>query len=273
MNPARPLLLLLLGLTAALTGCASSGGKKEGASAPIALEPTLVSQSYDYTSPQNIANQDQPVWVLPVKNTGWEKGGISQDGSWHSGQYRSYIVKPGYWSSQEEAQLSGRPYLVNNQTVIPSPAPEGGPSTNPGAQELDISQTNSRLDALEQKSGQSQATTGNPDDQAATAAREQALATLASPQVKTDIETTSNSDDDSSAPQLSVPKSARHKVKTTTTTSTTDFNTPPVAGAKQAHIHFFTPTTGTVIVDGKGYPFTIKHPGDPVSIQIPENQQ
>jgi hypothetical protein len=264
----------LIGLIvcAALTGCASSGNKQQMAK-PIALSPTLIGQSYDYTSPENISNQDQPVYVLPVKNTGWQKGGVGQDGSWYSGQYRSYIVKPGYWSSQEGAQMSGRPYLVNNQTVIPSPAPDGAPGTNPGPEELDISKTNSRLDALEQGQAKTQTQTGNPDNQAAAAAREQALAVLANPQIKTEVDaTTDGSDSEEVKPQISVPSTPLHHKKRAQMEAEQPTPSSPPPGAKMARIHYDTQTTGSVIMDGRSYPFTLKHPGDTVTLQVPVNQ-
>jgi len=146
-----PILLLVLTLTA----CQTPKTK---------IDPTIVSTSYDYTKPADISNQSKPVWVLPVINQGWIPARVDpKTGDWISGHYQATIVQDGYWATQEEAELSGRPYIVAGETTPIVPPPVANvPSTGNGGAELNLTDMRNRISTLESKQS-------SPPEEAATA--------------------------------------------------------------------------------------------------------
>lgn len=158
---ALPLLLL------PLSGCESQ---------PVRIDPTVVSTSYDYTKPADIAAQSKPVWVLPIINKGWIPARIDpRTGDWISGHYQATIVQDGYWATQEEAELSGRPYILagDSTPIIPTPVSDGAANKGGGGAELQLATMNKRMDSLEAKSNSQPSY--DPDQLAALSAQMQAL--------------------------------------------------------------------------------------------------
>jgi hypothetical protein len=143
------------------------------------IDPTIVSTSYDYTKPVDIAAQSKPVWVLPVINKGWIPARVdAKTGDWISGHYQATIVQEGYWATQEEAELSGRPYIVAGESspIIPTPVGSGTTTGDGGGQELDINALQNRVGELEKSKSQIARTSASNDQMAALSAQMQALA-------------------------------------------------------------------------------------------------
>lgn len=137
-------LLILFSFTALFI--ISCGGKA------TRVDPTVVSTSYDYTKPADISNQSKPVWVLPIINKGWIPARVDpKTGDWISGHYQATIVQDGYWATQEEAELSGRPYIIAGESspIIPTPVTQGATATGGGGGELDIAVMQKRIDKID----------------------------------------------------------------------------------------------------------------------------
>jgi hypothetical protein len=173
MTKDQPLLILFGVLL--LSGCSTQ--------VPVKVEPTMMSSSVDFTSPATVAGNSAPVYVLPVINTGWEKAYVDpRTGTWKSGRYTATIVEEGYWTTQEEAERSGKPFIIGGK---------GGPvmggnikpmgRSNTGVAELDIADVSNRIAKLEENAGKPQPAGLDPDLSAQTAARMNALAQQISP--------------------------------------------------------------------------------------------
>lgn len=152
-----------------------------GCSAPKQrIDPTVVSTSYDYTKPVDIAAQSKPVWVLPVINKGWIPARVDpKTGDWISGHYQATIVQEGYWATQEEAELSGRPYIVagDSSPIIPKPTPNGPKVSMENGAELDIKALKKQVEDIQNKQASlPPASSANADQMAALSAQLQALA-------------------------------------------------------------------------------------------------
>lgn len=166
--------LILLPLAILVVGCAT--GKNGGGQR---VDPTIVSTSYDFTKPIDIAAQSKPVWVLPVINKGWIPARVDpRTGDWISGHYQATIVQDGYWATQEEAELSGRPYIVAGESspVVPTPVEEGPGQQGGGIAELDIATMQKRIDELEaRQKALPEAGTSSSDQMAALSVQMQQL--------------------------------------------------------------------------------------------------
>lgn len=132
-----------------LTACAI--GRSE-ARMPV----PVIEQSYDYIHPYDLNRPARPAYTAPVTNQGWLKGG--QDpvtGQWVSGQYVATVVEPPHLTSQEEAEMSGRPYvLFGDSGVVPNPisdvpsSPQAGTEIDLDAMRRDLSDIRQRMAAL-----------------------------------------------------------------------------------------------------------------------------
>ena len=119
--------LLLIGCLV-LSGCSSLNlGKK-----PAQITANTAQTSYDYTKPGDIDRQGKPVWILPQVTGGWKKATADDStGEWRSGQYVAKVVTPGHWATLEEAELSGKPYILPNgggRPIVPTPMLDQSPT-------------------------------------------------------------------------------------------------------------------------------------------------
>lgn len=167
-TPFLPLLLVIL--TGSFLGSCSS---------PAKIDPTIVSTSYDYTKPADIAAQSRPVWVLPIINKGWIPARVDpKTGDWISGHYQATIIQEGYWATQEEAELAGRPYILagDSSPIIPTPVPDGPRQGGGGGAELNVTALQKRITELEAQQKRLQSTGENPDQLAAVSAQLRGIA-------------------------------------------------------------------------------------------------
>ncbi|MFH1066314.1 MAG: hypothetical protein V1746_00180 [bacterium] len=167
--------LILLSLAILMVGCVTGNNRNGGQR----VDPTIVSTSYDFTKPIDIAAQSKPVWILPVINKGWIPARVDpKTGDWISGHYQATIVQDGYWATQEEAELSGRPYIVAGESspVVPTPMTEGPTQQAGGAAELDITTMQKRIDELEARQNALPQTGTSTDQMAALSVQMQQLA-------------------------------------------------------------------------------------------------
>ncbi|MFZ5807246.1 MAG: hypothetical protein ACOY3I_08585 [Verrucomicrobiota bacterium] len=161
-------IIVLLAMPFLLAGC--------GSTQPVRVDPTVVSTSYDYTKPADIAAQSRPVWVLPIINKGWIPARVDpRSGDWVSGHYQATIVQDGYWATQEEAELSGRPYILagDSTPIIPAPVGDGPTAKGGGGAELQMATMQKRIDHLETKNNNQP--NADPDQLAALSAQVQSL--------------------------------------------------------------------------------------------------
>jgi hypothetical protein len=111
----------------------------------------MIQNSYDYTKPHDIYGKDKPVWMQPVLRYGWERAHLDPNtGQWLGGRYIGTVVEPGHWASQEEAELSGRPYVEANsgKQIVPTPIDKSaGDNENV---EIDIVKMKDKIASLEQ---------------------------------------------------------------------------------------------------------------------------
>ncbi len=173
------LIPVLLGALLMQSGCASK-------TAAIKVEPTMMAQSVDFTSPATIEGNAKPVYVLPVFSTGWEKATVdAKTGAWKSGRYTAHVVADGYWTTQEEAEISGKPYIIVGKSGVETVA--GGTQlaeigrANTGGAELNVADLARRVDQLETQRQAPPPSPDDPDANAQLAARIQALATASLP--------------------------------------------------------------------------------------------
>ncbi len=172
MNSQKKYIFQALGLSLLVFVVGCSGGRK------VQVDPTVVATSYDYTKPADISAQSKPVWVLPIINKGWIPARVDPDtGDWVSGHYQATIIQDGYWATQEEAELSGRPYILAGDSVpvVPPPVP-GGPRQGGGGDELNIATMQQKIDKLEKKQDSMNNAEADQDKLAAISTQIQSLA-------------------------------------------------------------------------------------------------
>lgn len=106
---------------------------------PTAKDDSAVSTTrYDNTK-GDISNQAKPVWVLPVINQGWIPARVDpKTGDWISGHYQATIVQNGYWATQEEAERSGKPYIMAGEMTPIIPSPVTTPATGIGQNSAEL---------------------------------------------------------------------------------------------------------------------------------------
>lgn len=123
--------ILSVTLAISLAGCETFPQKKK-AELPQTVTPQTLGTSYDYTKPGDISRQSKPVWILPRTTSGWKKA-VADDagGEWRSGQYVAKIIEPGRWATLEEAELSGKPYIIpgEDRPVIPVKLKDQSPTS------------------------------------------------------------------------------------------------------------------------------------------------
>lgn len=122
---------------------------------PVQVGETMVQTSYDYSRPEGIAPDSKPVWILPVINSGWKPAKVdSRTGDWVGGHYSATVVEDGRWATLEEAELSGKPYILPGETrpVIPTPLRSQGAGKSGEINATTLEQKLARLDRLERES-------------------------------------------------------------------------------------------------------------------------
>jgi len=120
----------------------------------IRVGENMVQTSYDYSRPGSIAPDSKPVWILPVINSGWRPAKVDRKtGDWVGGHYAATVVEEGKWATLEEAELSGKPYILPGQTrpVIPVPLKNQSPSSTGELNATTLEQKLARLDKLERE--------------------------------------------------------------------------------------------------------------------------
>ncbi|MDD2708702.1 MAG: hypothetical protein PHV34_12005 [Verrucomicrobiae bacterium] len=146
----------IIALATLVAGCA-------GSRPTVAVTPSVLSHSFDYSRPPDIAGQSKPVWILPTIVQGWVPARADpKTGEWIGGHYTATVTEDGHWATLEEAQLGGKPHVLagDGKAVVPLP-PAKTPASGSGNGEIDLLGMEQRLNALE--SGQARNTT-NPDE-------------------------------------------------------------------------------------------------------------
>lgn len=160
-------ILALIGCVG-LIGCAGGPGKRSKP-ANIAVTPETLGTSYDYTKPGDIERQDKPVYILPQVAGGWKKAKVDDaSGEWRSGQYVAKVMEPGHWATLEEAELSGKPYIIpgkGNKPIVPTPVANQSPTKTGEYSVTGIEQKLAKLTQL--SAGNKQASTTSIGNQAA----------------------------------------------------------------------------------------------------------
>lgn len=77
------------------------------------------------------ASEDQPVYVMPELEAAWVNP-TGDDKEWRSGYLKATVVSPGHFSTREEAERSGRRYIVPGESgpTIPPPGSSDGLELN-----------------------------------------------------------------------------------------------------------------------------------------------
>lgn len=120
----------------------------------IRVGENMVQTSYDYSRPGSIAPDSKPVWILPVINSGWKPARVDQKTEdWVGGHYVATVVENGKWATLEEAELSGKPYILPGQTrpIIPVPLRNQSASSTGELNATSLEQKLARLDKLERE--------------------------------------------------------------------------------------------------------------------------
>lgn len=136
----------------------------------IRVGETMVQTSYDYSRPGSIAPDSKPVWVLPAINSGWKPAKVDQKtGDWVGGHYAATVVEDGKWATLEEAELSGKPYILPGQTrpIIPVPLKNQSASSTGELNATTLEQKLARLDKLERSQRSSSPSDVSLNNQAA----------------------------------------------------------------------------------------------------------
>ena len=118
----------------------------------IRVGENMVQTSYDYSRPGSIAPDSKPVWILPAINSGWKPARVDRKtGEWIGGHYSATVVEEGKWATLEEAELSGKPYILPGQTrpVIPTPLKDQSASSSGELNATTLEQKMARLEKLE----------------------------------------------------------------------------------------------------------------------------
>jgi len=156
-NNKTPKPIFILAVAALAVSSCASRDKIEGEIPrdPIQVGETMVQTSYDYSRPEGIAPDSKPVWILPVINSGWKPAKVdSRTGDWVGGHYSATVVEDGKWATLEEAELSGKPYILPGETrpIIPTPLRTQAPGTSGEINATSLEQKLARLDKLERES-------------------------------------------------------------------------------------------------------------------------
>lgn len=153
----------------ALAGCATRYGEdgelltREQREA-VKVGDNMVQTSYDYSRPNSIAPDSKPVWILPVINSGWQPAKVDRKtGDWVGGHYSATVVEDGKWATLEEAELSGKPYILPGQTrpIIPVPLKDQSTASTGELNATTLEQKLARLENLERESA-SRKTSSSP---------------------------------------------------------------------------------------------------------------
>lgn len=115
-----PMAIFAIGFAVLVSACA---GKHKPS-----IRPGILTSSYDYTPPSDVGEKNQPVWILPTISKGWMPAQVDKrTNQWVSGHYTATVTEPGHWATLEEAELSGKPYLLAGETdpVVPLPLQDG----------------------------------------------------------------------------------------------------------------------------------------------------
>lgn len=148
--------ILAAGVCAGLCSCAGMRGGEPGIPKdPVQVGETMVQTSYDYSRPEGVAPDSKPVWILPVINSGWKPAKVdSKTGDWVGGHYSATVVEDGKWATLEEAELSGKPYILPGETrpIIPTPLRSQGEGKPGEINATTLEQKLARLDRLERES-------------------------------------------------------------------------------------------------------------------------
>lgn len=269
---------------------------------PQAIDPTVVATSYDYTKPADIAAQSQPVWVLPVINQGWIPASVDpKSGTWKSGHYEAVIVQDGYWATQEDAELSGRPYILagDSTPIIPPPVADGPPVGEAGP-ELSIAALQSRITNVEKKQQEFAEQKTDADAMAEMAAQMRAIGTQLPANETITVPTTPSQNfnsgisipNASQPPAQTIPKSSMNlgenpspigKPTAQPTGETTlllprapagtslDFPVSEEPGDKLT-VHYLNDLQVEVNYLGKQYLVQLKNAGDQIRITVPKKR-
>lgn len=110
-------------------------------------------RTYDYSPPPARGSTDsRPVWILPVINSGYQPPKVdARTGEWVGGHYSASIVTPGKWATQEEAELSGKPYILPGQTkpIVPVELRSQAPDSTGELNATTLEQKLARLEKYE----------------------------------------------------------------------------------------------------------------------------
>lgn len=87
---------------------------------------------------------DRPVWVLPVFSTGYVAGAANQADVYVGPHSVTSMVETGHWSSQEEAELQGKPYVTPSSNRIVYPNTQSSETLRRGAGEMDVAASTRR---------------------------------------------------------------------------------------------------------------------------------
>jgi hypothetical protein len=272
-----PLVPMLLALFVA--GCASSNRT------PVKVEPILMSTSVDFTSPATIAGNSSPVYVLPVINSGWEKATVdSKTGAWKSGRYIATVVEEGYWTTQEEAERSGKPFMIMGKSgpLIGGNIREIGRSNTADPKEIETESIGNRVDKLEELNRlPARNAASDPDAPAQTAARMSALAGQTEPiESRGDVMVSSHRG--GSNPHMQVPADMNRSVNSNRldlqipysgSTKPVTYQLPVGNRMERITVQFIDSMTAMVkLNDGPSQKFHLDHPNDVLKININESR-
>lgn len=123
-----------------MVGCASQNPP------PPKPDPAVsaVGEEVRVRMPRDAANEDRPVYVLPRWSVGYHKAEGSPN-YYRGGYVEAVEMEPGYFTTMEEAELSGRPYIFVDEGKFMLPDGEGNSA------ELQVAQMAARIKALEEQ--------------------------------------------------------------------------------------------------------------------------
>ena len=115
----------------------------------VRVDPGSVSQSYDVTKPADISSKSYPCYMLPKISWGWNPAVVNSSGEWVSGHYTATVLQEGHWATQEEAELSGRPYIRagDSKAIVPTGGTQVS-ATGSGTGEFDVSALSAEVESM-----------------------------------------------------------------------------------------------------------------------------
>lgn len=138
----QAILMMTIGLVVA--GCNQAEPKR------TTITEAVLQSSYDYTPPVDSAGRSRPVYLQPKVVLGWNKARVTPEGDWIGGHYTATIVEEGRWADLDEAERTGRPFVVPGEVpLIPEMGQPPGP-TGGGPSEISVSNLAARVNNLEQ---------------------------------------------------------------------------------------------------------------------------